>query len=186
MADPFSIIGLVATSLKGIQQAKEFIDTIRRAPHSIETLSDELSAIAGLLRELAYLMNGPDELNLNRIVREPLANCDKISKQIGKLIQPYIKTSGGVTKWGRFAFGFKENDVLLLQRDMAACKQNLTLAVTSADLITTRKVVRGMRRVQHHLGIDSSSVAPSNNIEEGYHDQIQKWIAETQTIVEEE
>jgi Fungal N-terminal domain of STAND proteins len=134
MADPFSIIGLVGATLKGIMQAKEFIDTIQRAPRSIETLSDELSTIAGLLRELGHLAKGPDELSMNRIVREPLANCDKVSKQIEKLIQPYIKTAGGITKCGRFAFGFKESDVLLLQRDLSACKQNLTLAVTSADL----------------------------------------------------
>jgi hypothetical protein len=71
---------------------------------------------------------------LNRIVREPLANCERVSKQIKNLIQPYVKTSGGITKWGRFAFGFKESDAMLLQRDMSACKQNLTLAITSAGL----------------------------------------------------
>jgi hypothetical protein len=80
-ADPFSIIGLVGTTLNGILRPKDLIDTIQRAPRSIE-----------------------------------------------KLIQPYVKTSGGITKWGRFAFGFKESDVLQLQRDMAACKQNLMLA----------------------------------------------------------
>ena len=134
MADPFSIISLVGITLKSILQVKELVSTIQRAPRSIETLSDELAAIAGLLRELGHLASGPDELDLNRIAREPLANCEKVAKQIEKLIQPYVKTAGGITKWGRFAFGFKENDVLLLQRDMVACKQNLTLAVTSADL----------------------------------------------------
>jgi hypothetical protein len=134
MADPFSIVGLVGVALKSILQVKGLIDTVQRSPRSIEALGDELSTIAGLLRELGYLVDSPDELNLNRIVREPLANCEKISKQIEKLIQPYVKTSGGITKWGRFAFGFKESDVLLLQRDMSACKQNLTLAITSADL----------------------------------------------------
>ncbi|KAH8793366.1 hypothetical protein BGZ57DRAFT_459516 [Hyaloscypha finlandica] len=185
MADPFSIIGLVGASLKGILQAKEFIDTIQRAPRSIETLRDELSTIAGLLRELGHLADRTDELNLNRIIREPLANCDKVSKHIEKLIQPYVKISGGITKWGRFAFGFKESDVLLLQRDLSACKQNLALAITSADLITTRKVVRGMRRVQNHFGIPSSSVAESD-IDERKHERIKEWVGETETIMEEE
>jgi Fungal N-terminal domain of STAND proteins len=134
MADPFSIIGLVGTALKGILAAKDFIDTIQRAPRSIETLGDDLSAIAGLLRELGYMVDDSDERDMNRIVHEPLANCGKVSKQIDKMIQPYVKTSGGITRWGRFAFGFKESDVLQLQRDLSACKQNLALAVTSADL----------------------------------------------------
>jgi hypothetical protein len=134
MADPFSIIALVGTTLKGVLKVKDLIDTIQRAPRSIEALGNELSAIAGLLRELGHLTESSDELNMNRIVREPLSNCENISKQIEKLVQPYVKTSGGITKWGRFAFGFKESDVVHLQRDMSACKQNLTLAVTSADL----------------------------------------------------
>jgi Fungal N-terminal domain of STAND proteins len=136
MADPFSIIGLVMTTLKTINSAKNFVDTTRRAPRSIETLSNELSEIEALLRQLGHITNGEraDEQEMHQLLGPPMARCEKISKQVEKLIQPYIKTSGGVTVWGRFAFGFKESDVRLLHRDMGDCKQNLSLVITSANL----------------------------------------------------
>ena len=45
--------------------------------------------------------------------------------------------------------------------------------------------MRGMRRVQNHFGIASSSVAPSD-IDERDHKRVQDWMLETETIVEEE
>jgi hypothetical protein len=58
-------------------------------------------------------------------------------------------------------------------------------AEDNSDRLSTRKVVRGMRRVQNHFGIASSSVAPSE-IDEMDHERIQKWMSETGIIVEEE
>lgn len=91
MADPFSIIALISTTFKAIVGAKIFTDSIQYAPRSVRALSDELSTIGGLLRELGHLANRTDELNLNRIVRDPLVNCDKIARQIEQLIRPYVK-----------------------------------------------------------------------------------------------
>lgn len=136
MADPFSIIGLISTSLKSIIATKDFIESIQRVPRSIETLSDELSAIESLLRELGHLAKeNDDSRNLNRILREPLANCVKISKQVDSLIRPYLKSSGsGISLWSRFTFTLKESEIRELQRDISACKQNLSIAIASADL----------------------------------------------------
>ncbi len=57
--------------------------------------------------------------------------------------------------------------------------------------MTTRKVVRGMRRVQNHLGIASSSAAPSSAApsdpkewDHMVHERIQEWMVNTDTIVE--
>lgn len=132
MADLFSIIAFVATTIRAIIAANSYISS----------LTDELTMMEGLLRELGNLANAgkEDELGLGRIVREALANCEKISKKLDKLVRPFVNigvVKGGkrnVTIWSRFAFGFKESDVLALEGDMVACKRNLTLAVTSADL----------------------------------------------------
>jgi hypothetical protein len=59
-------------------------------------------------------------------------------------------------------------------------------AENNANRMTTRKVVRGMRRVQNHLGIASSSAAPSDPKEWDHmvHERIQEWMVDTETIVE--
>jgi hypothetical protein len=59
-------------------------------------------------------------------------------------------------------------------------------AKNNANRMTTRKVVRGMRRVQNHLGIASSSAAPSDPKEWDHmvHERIQEWMVDTGTIVE--
>ena len=62
-----------------------------------------------------------------------MKNCEKVSKNLDKFVQPYVTTSGGVTVWRRIVFGFKESDVLMLRNDMDHCVQILTLAVTSAN-----------------------------------------------------
>jgi len=135
MADPFSIVGLVATTLKGISTAKDFVDGIQRAPLAISNISDELSAIECPLPELEYLVNSANERELNRILREPMNNCERISQQVEKLVRPHVNSSSSkVTVWGRFTFWFKENDVESLQRDMSVCKQSLTLSIATADL----------------------------------------------------
>jgi hypothetical protein len=63
-------------------------------------------------------------------------------------------------------------------------------AEKNGNRMTTRKVVRGMRRVQNHLGIASSaapsSSAPSDPKEWDHmvHERIQEWMVDTETIVE--
>ena len=64
-------------------------------------------------------------------------------------------------------------------------------AENNANRVTTRKVVRGMRRVQNHLGIASSSAAPSSAAPSDpkewdlmKHERIQEWMVDTETIVE--
>ena len=137
--DPFSIVGVVAAALKTIGQAKEFVGGIQRAPRSIETLSEDLLSIESLLRELGSLLDKFDESTqkrVNRIVREPLTNCEKIARQVDSLLRPYVKPSGtsNVSVWKRFSFSFQESEVLHLHREMSACKQNLTIAIAAADL----------------------------------------------------
>jgi hypothetical protein len=136
MADPFSIIALLNTTLKGMISIKDFVSTIQRAPHSINALADDLSAMEGMLRHLGYLVNNSDdEMQMNRMVRESLVNCEKISRQVERLVRPYVKSSSsGVTVWGRITFGFKESEVNKLITEMSACKQTLTIAITGADL----------------------------------------------------
>jgi Fungal N-terminal domain of STAND proteins len=135
MAEPFSIISLLLTTIKTISSTKAFVETIYRAPCSIESLSDELSAIEGLLRKLSLIANTDNEQEMHQILAEPVADCEKVSMELRKLIKPYIKTgAGGTTVWGRFAFGFKESKVLLLHGKLGACKQTLTVAITSANL----------------------------------------------------
>lgn len=132
MADPFSI---VMATLKTIVTCKDFVGTIIRAPQSIDRLGDELSDIEGLLRQLGYIADSADEREMHAILAGPIANCEKVSKQVEKLVRSYVKAGpGGTAIWGRFSFGFKESDVVLLQRDMGTCKQTLSLAITSANL----------------------------------------------------
>jgi hypothetical protein len=137
MADPFSIIGVVSAGLKAIVQAKAFVDSIGRAPRSIQALSDELLAIENLLRELSSLLNKFDEStreSANRLARDALTNCEKISRQIEREFRPFVKSSRGINTWKRFSFAFQESDVEDLKRDMSQCKQTLTMAIGCVNL----------------------------------------------------
>lgn len=51
--------------------------------------------------------------------------------------------------------------------------------------LASRKTKRGVRRIQHHLGIETSSVA-SEDIHGRTFEHIERWNLETQTIVEED
>jgi hypothetical protein len=133
MIDPVSIVGLASAILKDVIFVKDFVVGIQRAPRKIETLRYELSLIEGLLREINSLVDTADEATMNRLLREPLKNCGEIAQQVDKLLRPYVKSSKGVNMWGRFTFGFKDSEVLELQRNMLACKLNLNIAISHAN-----------------------------------------------------
>jgi hypothetical protein len=136
--DPLSIIGLVASSLNGIIKTKEWIDSIRRAAQSIQALSVDLRTIERLLAELGSLLKNADKEtrdNASRLVRDAVNNCEDVSRQIDKVLRPFVTSDGGsVSTWKRLAFNFRESDVLHLQREMAACKQTLNMAIGCATL----------------------------------------------------
>lgn len=136
MADPFSIISLVVTAVKTINVAKNYVETICRAPQSVAFLSKDLAEIESLLRQIGHISQGErnNERELYPILAGPIASCETVSNELHKVINPWVKKSSGMKVWSRFAYGFKESDVLLLSTKMASCKQNLTLAVNSATL----------------------------------------------------
>lgn len=151
MADPFSIIGLVGSSLGGIIKAKEWVDGIRRAPQSIKTLSVELRALESLLRELGTLLNGfnaATQDQAGRLVRDAVRNCDSMLREIDVLLLPFVTADPdtGITVWKRFAFSYKESDVTQLRREMESCKQTLNMAINCANLYVMSSTKQGNER----------------------------------------
>jgi hypothetical protein len=139
MADPFSIIGLVGSSLGGIIKAKEWLDGIRRAPQSIQALSVELRAIESLLRELGTLLNSFNSATRDqagRLVRDAVRNCEAMLRQIDVLLRPFVTVDSdtSIATWKRFAFTFRESDITPLRREMESCKQTLNMAINCANL----------------------------------------------------
>ncbi|OIW33100.1 hypothetical protein CONLIGDRAFT_162702 [Coniochaeta ligniaria NRRL 30616] len=186
MADPFSIIGLVGTSLNGLIKTKEWIEGIRRAPQSIKALSGDLGVIERLLRELGSLLKSADDEtqdSLSRLARDAVNNCEDISLQINKILRPFVSSKGGnITTWKRFSFNFRGSDVLYLQREMAACKQTLNMAIGCANLLAAQKLSRGLKRVQHHLGIATSSVADIDIATRQY-ERTGQWISHSEDVM---
>jgi hypothetical protein len=183
MADLFSIIELVGSSLAGIDRTKDWIESIRRAPQSVRALSADLRAIERLLGELSTLLQSSDDetrVNASRLVRDAINNCEDVSRQVDRILRRFVNDgSGNISTWKRLAFNFRESDVLYLQREMATCKQTLNMAIGCANLcvlvtlsqisqtnschrLATQRLSRRMKRVQRHFGISSSSIAGSD------------------------
>ena len=136
MAEPFSIISLVVTTLRTITVAKNYVETICRAPRCVSSLSADLAEIETLLCQLGHITKrgGADELEMHQILAGPIASCTSVSNELHTLIGPFVKTNSGMKVWARFAFGFKESEIVFLSTRMGNCKQNLTLAMNSAIL----------------------------------------------------
>jgi chromosome segregation ATPase len=100
MADPFSIISLVLTALETIHGTKDYVNSIRRAPESITNLADELSSIESLLKQLGQIIKREREHieknEMYALLCPPMERCEKVSKEVEKLVGPYVKRSDGV------------------------------------------------------------------------------------------
>ncbi|KAG4429083.1 hypothetical protein IFR05_015439 [Cadophora sp. M221] len=73
----------------------------------------------------------------------------------------------------------------ILYRPLANCETAVNELRTLTDPLVSRKTGRGVRRIQHHLGIETSSVA-SEDIHGRTFEHIERWNLETETIVEED
>jgi len=136
MAEPLAVIGIIGSSLTAVVQAKDFVDSIRRAPQSVQTLSDDLRAIVSLLRELDSLLNAVDDRTrqgAHRLVRETRDSCERVARRVDVVLRPFVRSTGAsLNVWQRFSFRFQQSDVVELQRDMAACKQTLNISISFA------------------------------------------------------
>lgn len=136
MADPFSIVSVVVIAIKTIHTTKDYVETICRAPRSVSALAADLADIETLLRQLGQIAQDEraEDSEMQQILSPPIASCESAVNELRKLIDPYVKTSGGLKAWKRISFGFKESDVHLMSMKLGNCKQNLTLATTSSNL----------------------------------------------------
>ncbi|KAK4447223.1 hypothetical protein QBC34DRAFT_427514 [Podospora aff. communis PSN243] len=205
MADPISIISLVAVILKYVAQTADFVENIRRAPSTVETLSEDLRNIERLLRRLDDILRGFDRVTrrtAGESIRDQLEACEKVTKKADALLKPFVKTDGkpGMTVWRRFTFTFKETDIEFLQRDLSASKQNLIIGIQYITLIAAQthataaqqrdeKQTQRIKRIQRHIGAPSSS-ADSEDIATRFGDQVddkvRDWLGDTTTITEED
>lgn len=139
MADPISIIGLVAVVLKSVAQTAEIVENIRRAPTTVQALCEDLRSIEGLLQGLDGTIRGFDQATrvvATSMMSDPLATCQRLTKRADTLIKPFVKDSDkpGMTVWSRFAFTFKETDIEFLQKELLSCKQNMIMAIQCMTL----------------------------------------------------
>src|SRR5271163_4080690 len=97
MADPFSIIGVLAVAMNGIERATKFIDGISGAPRAIGRLDSELKAISQLLHQVntfVHHIHAADSSAQDSFIphlQAALANCRNVASDVETLLRPYVK-----------------------------------------------------------------------------------------------
>jgi hypothetical protein len=141
MADPCSIIGVVAVAVHDIHRALRFVEGIQDAPQAIARLTSELAVISQLLQQLdAFIRKHAMDGSLNETfvshLRHALANSEGVARDVNALLRPYVKPTGDLQQslWKRFAWTFREQKLAGLQKDMMQCNQALHMSISYADL----------------------------------------------------
>lgn len=141
MAEVVPILSAVASALAWANNAKNYVDSIRRAPEIVKSLSTDLAAIEKPLQELCNLVQASD---LNATTRSQLApildpalkHCQKVSQDVQNTLLPYVKPHGTPNRniWKRLSFTFKATAIKSLEDDLARCKATSSVAVNTLHL----------------------------------------------------
>jgi N-terminal domain on NACHT_NTPase and P-loop NTPases len=142
MADPFSIIGVLAVAMDGIERATKFIEGISGAPRAIAKLDSELKAISQLLRQVQsfihqiHVADSSVQESFIPHLQTALVNCRNVALDIESLLRPYVKPTEDPRRstWRRIVWTLKEQKTAGLEKDMAMCKQTLNMATSFATL----------------------------------------------------
>ena len=142
MADPISIISLVAVAAHTGNKTKQLVESIKGAPDSVSRLSGDLEAIKTPLQDLRKLsedVHGFDaatRTEITRSLKPAVSSCRQTVSEFDNIIGPYVRSDGTVhrTTWKRMSFGFKEHKVLILRGQLEACKSSLHLAALRASM----------------------------------------------------
>ena len=127
MADLLSIVGAVAVAIHSLRKTKGFVESIKGAPEVVKRLFNDLKAIERPLQDLSSLAE--DALNFDYSTRNEVAqclhpalsSCQQTSDNITDCLRPFIKPGGMPNRsvWKRLAFGFKENKLMELRKQLA-------------------------------------------------------------------
>jgi hypothetical protein len=175
MADPFSIIGVLAVAMNGIERATKFIEGISGAPRAIERLESELKAIGQLLHQVhtfvhdIHVADSSAQDSFIPHLQTALANCRNVASDVETLLRPYVKATAdaGRSTWRRFVWSFKEQKTAGLEKDMATCKQTLNMAISFADLYVDAPSTQNSRPLTGTRAVNSKSSRRVMKIERG-------------------
>jgi hypothetical protein len=140
MADPISIISLIAIGAHSANKLCTLTEGIREAPHEIQKISDDsrsISEILGTLNDFLKESEGsdlPDEIT--KSLHVPLDNTCRAANKLADKIKPLAKEEGDSkrSKWvAGVRWSFSQKDVKQLAEQLSNGKSTLsmTLAVVN-------------------------------------------------------
>ena len=140
MADPISIIGLLATGAHSANKLCALAQSIREAPREIQDISEDSRSICDILATLKEFLeeNRDSELpiEITRSLHVPLENTCKAADKLVERLKPFSRGEGE-SKTSKLMAGLKwtfvQKDVKQLGEQLNQGKMtlNVTLAVVN-------------------------------------------------------
>ena len=140
MADPASIIGLLAIGVHSANKLRTLVEGIREAPREIQNISDDSRSICDILCTLNEFLeeNRDSELptEITQSLHVPLENTCRAADKLVDKIKPLAKEEGEskTSKWvAGVRWSFSQKDVKQLGEHLSNGKSTLsmTLAVVN-------------------------------------------------------
>ena len=140
MADPISIIGLLAIGAHSANKLCTLAQSIREAPREIQDISEDSRSICDILATLEDFLeeNRDSELpiEITRSLHVPLENTCKAADKLAERLKPFSRAEGE-SKTSKLVAGLKwsfvQKDVKQLgeQLNQGKTTLNVTLAVVN-------------------------------------------------------
>lgn len=140
MADPVSVISLLAIGAHSARKLSSLIESIRNAPQDIQNISDDAKAICGILCTLNEFLEGSKASELPTEITQslhvPLKNTCSAADKLVDRIRPLAKEEdeSKTSKWvAGVKWSFSQKDVKQLGEQLSNGKSTLsmTLAVVN-------------------------------------------------------
>ena len=140
MADPISIIGLLAIGAHSANKLCALAQSIREAPREIQSISDDSRSICDILATLKEFVekNRDSELpiEITQSLHVPLENTCKAADKLIDRLEPFSRGEGESkrSKWvDGLRWSFSQKDVKQLGEQLSNGKTtlNVTLAVVN-------------------------------------------------------
>lgn len=140
MADPISIISLVAITLQGSRVIYELIERVKDAPQSIKELQNDSVVIRHLLQQLNESLDEGVKLvsHVEDALRAPLDDTHMALEDLKSLVEPFVSTKNPKLKGLEWAF--KQKDVNDLKKKLKKSQGTLAMALAIAIKRETKLV----------------------------------------------
>lgn len=139
MGESLAISSLILAVLDSVRAISSFIEDIKNAPYQVSFLRSDLEALRPALDQLSEIISRPEqnEIPVAHHLSPALEQCKEAAQLFQESLGRWTKRLGdGKLAWiDRVGIATRhQRQIDAFQKQLAACKQSLTLSITATCL----------------------------------------------------